>query len=555
MLSAFLIISFILNLYPTESHIELTPLPDNTGILPFKLGTAFINPYNHVLLDYVDLENLYNNFTTIINLEETKISKYNQDHRSYFNIYLGDHSEYKLLVKNIKTKFENIFSLNERIKRGLFNFVGSANKFLFGTLDADDGEKIYKRIESLEKSNNKIIEANNIQISLSKQLTEAYNNTVSKLVKNQEILKTKINELITAEKWNWSSFQTTFGQIISNLRFTDEILNDIENAITFSKLGIIHPSIISIKKLEKIFRVLSKYHSESTLLKINFSDLYGLIRVRSYLHEKKIVFALSIPIIYPKEYNYYKLVPIPTNENTILIPPHPYLVLSKEDHQYQHTPCIKLQDFYLCQKEEEINSIDCIVQILRNQNPSRCHFARVEIDRPVIEKVSSDTAIILTTKNITIQQNCNSEELEYARVFGKHLVKIPSNCKLIYKSLEIGNYETKLKGQPIYLPDVLINEKVIENSKLKLGKIPLTELHEISNKIEMLKPIEMEESIDPEFKWTLSSSIIIIAILLAIVAFKDRILKFLKTSKQVSNSDVVISGKTVDANLEEGGII
>lgn len=546
-----LIFILTFDFYPVQCHVELTPLPDNVGILPFKLGNAFINPYNHVLLDYVDLENLYNNFTAITNFEEIKLAKY-KNFESYFSSYLGEHSEYKLLVKNIRSKFGNIFSLNDRVKRGLFNFVGSTNKFLFGNLDAEDGEQIYKRIQSIEKNENEIVKMNNIQLSLSKQLTKAYNATISKLVENQNKLKFEVDKLISSERWNWSSFQLLFGQIISNLRFTDDVLNNIENAITFSKLGIIHPSIISIKKLEQMFRLLSKYHVDSNLLKINFSDLYTLVKVRSYLHQSKIVFALSVPIIYPHEFNYYKLIPIPTIENSILVPPNPYLVLNEEEHQYQQQPCTKLHEFYLCQKEEEIEKVDCIVQMLRNQKATKCHFAPIEFSNPIVEKISSDTILIFTPKKITIQQNCNGKDNEYARVMGNQLVKIPSDCKLIYNSLEIGNYESKLEGQPIYLPDITFNEKILRINKLKLGSVPLSKLHEISNQMEMLKPIDLEEMVNPGIKWSFIVLITLIIIVIMVIIFKDKLKQFVKIKR---NNDIAISARTVDANLEEGGII
>lgn len=50
-----------------------------------------------------------------------------------------------------------IFSENKnRLKRGLFNVVGTASKWLFGTLDADDEITINAQLKTMTKNSEKV---------------------------------------------------------------------------------------------------------------------------------------------------------------------------------------------------------------------------------------------------------------------------------------------------------------------------------------------------------------------------------------------------------------
>ena len=50
------------------------------------------------------------------------------------------------------------YNAEKRIKRGVLNFVEKINKMLFGTLDSDDGKRIYSKTNNLENSTLKLAE-------------------------------------------------------------------------------------------------------------------------------------------------------------------------------------------------------------------------------------------------------------------------------------------------------------------------------------------------------------------------------------------------------------
>ena len=200
----------------------------------------------------------------------------------------------KYLISQIKVKLNNL-NPNNRPKRGLINVGGKITKWLFGTLDSDDGEKYTKAINELHNNQNSHKREINLQISLTKQLIDNYNNTVTLLAKNQEHIKNHIN--IFESNLNQSAMdvttvlkvQNTLLQIILNCQSFITFLDNLENAVTFAKLGTLHTSIILVSQLEQTFLNLSTlYGEDKVLLFKNLENYYQVNFVKD-----KIIFAIN----------------------------------------------------------------------------------------------------------------------------------------------------------------------------------------------------------------------------------------------------------------------
>ncbi|KAL1489001.1 hypothetical protein ABEB36_014780 [Hypothenemus hampei] len=96
----------------------------------------------------------------------------------------------KQLLENARVKINNI-SMHKRVKRGLLNIVGKTSKWLFGTLDSADEGKYDKAIGSLQ---NNINHEMSLQISLTKQLINNYNDTITRLDSNQKLIKIRLED-------------------------------------------------------------------------------------------------------------------------------------------------------------------------------------------------------------------------------------------------------------------------------------------------------------------------------------------------------------------------
>ncbi|KAJ8914648.1 hypothetical protein NQ315_015387 [Exocentrus adspersus] len=111
-------------------------------------------------------------------------------------------------------------------------------------------------------------------------------------------------------------------QITLTLNLLLHLLSNIENTVTFARLGTLHSSIIKIDELETILDTVLKYFSVDHLL---FRDTN---RFRTF--------------------SYYHLFSIPTQNSTTVIPKNTYLVMNENFYQYMSAPCVKLHPNYYC---------------------------------------------------------------------------------------------------------------------------------------------------------------------------------------------------------------
>ena len=210
-----------------DNDIKIIPI--KTPILPFRLGNARVIDTKHTFLHYIEINALFNQLDSIENsynvLEKSIIQSSSKTLQNTHFINPNNLlNNAKYLISQIKVKLNNL-NPNNRPKRGLINVGGKITKWLFGTLDSDDGKKYTKAINELHNNQNSHKREINLQISLTKQLIDNYNNTVTLLAKNQEHIKNHIN--IFESNLNQSAMdvttvlkvQNTLLQIILNCQF------------------------------------------------------------------------------------------------------------------------------------------------------------------------------------------------------------------------------------------------------------------------------------------------------------------------------------------------
>ena len=73
-------------------------------------------------------------------------------------------------------------------------------------------------------------------------------------------------------------------------------------------------------------------------------DFYDIIEMGSYYADNIIIFVMKIPIMHTEEYSYYQLFPTLTLNDTIIIPPKPFLAMNENMYQYMKYECKKFKD-------------------------------------------------------------------------------------------------------------------------------------------------------------------------------------------------------------------
>jgi len=192
----------------TAGTTEINPIENNQGFILFESGTI------QIPITFINLCLTIN----ITQIEET------------FNNLLNESSQFSnvpqinYLIQKLNREMSGI-RLTKRNKRGLFNFVGSAHKYLFGTLDEDDRQQIEQQINTLAQST--------IQVSNLNHIIDNLNEGI-KMINNQS------NAIRTEQKINL---------LIFNIEHFTEY---IEMGSQLTRLGIFNPKLLKHDQLGNI---------------------------------------------------------------------------------------------------------------------------------------------------------------------------------------------------------------------------------------------------------------------------------------------------------------
>ena len=116
-------------------------------------------------------------------------------------------------------------------------------------------------------------------------------------------------------------------------------LDNLEDAIMFSKLNTLHNSILSNIKLKSMLNYLSKIYNRSEIP--NFSNVlsyYQFLGVEVTFSETKIIFAIHIPILRHETLSFYHIYPVILNR-TMFLPKYPYMAQGPSKRQFAAENC------------------------------------------------------------------------------------------------------------------------------------------------------------------------------------------------------------------------
>lgn len=229
----------------------------DSGLLPYKVGSAKIAISQHSFLHSVNLHLLINQ-TIFLKQQLIPIkSKLPINYKSSTYQPLLELFDFaKFTIEAAAQNLENLKPII-RQKRSLINVVGKASKWLFGTLDNEDGEFYSKSIKNLQNNMQIIKTSYNHQLTLNKEVIQNFDKVLSKLNNNQNSIEKKINELTSIihdldETATYLRIHALINQIILHGQYLIRIIDNLENAIMFGKLNTLHTTIIDHKSLLEI---------------------------------------------------------------------------------------------------------------------------------------------------------------------------------------------------------------------------------------------------------------------------------------------------------------
>lgn len=308
-------------------------------------------------------------------------------------------------LKVIKIKEESLIHMINpntlRYKRGIFNGLGTAWKWLSGSLDADDAEYYDKILEQTKFDDKEIQLLMKDQIQIIKTTISNFNDSVkilqlSEATINENIRKIdKFAEQIVDETTGLRHLQIANSHLNLLSYLTNELSEQFDtliSAVLFAKNNIIHPSIITPTNLVRTLLKDAKLTLEGThfpfeINENNIHKLMDVIKLSSYYNNHKIVFVIKIPLTNIQIFNLYNLVPFPFphhgNEYYAFIQPKSKFLALSENKAF-YVQLYNLNDCQTITSSERICSGQTIHSILKDT------VCEIDLISNYIDKIPDD---------------------------------------------------------------------------------------------------------------------------------------------------------------------
>lgn len=452
------------------------------------MGPAKLQRTEHTFVHYYDLSVLYREYDSLSNqyLNIKSSLENNSIHSELEN--------YDKITQFIRSKIDdkienlNIHSTSHRNKRGLFNGIGSLLKGLTGNLDANDGERIEKILEHMKTNQMRLQEQMRMQYSVNVDIIKKFNDTLLDIQHNELVLKAKIiyNELLIKRSVAYQNIlfaKDIFNQLIILFNTILDVLEEIENSLTFCKLQTLHPSIIKPKDLFQEIQKISSHYKNQFPFELDYKNIFAfesIIEVQCKVEANRINYFLSIPIDYETIFDLYYLLPIPTkheSEYLTIIPNARYVLKSKDNLVKPLSDKCTQGKMFHCPSRLQVNyEINCEKQILLDEKISQCHYYRLVVPKNHIEIIPEiDQQLVVFPVEEKLQFRCQ-EQTETKSLIGVYLVK-KSNCDVIFHNQKL-NFLDRTYGKPLVMNKLPLDFKQahipdlkIELKTLKLGDI------------------------------------------------------------------------------------
>lgn len=515
-------------------------MTQNPGIAPIRISAAVIQNSHWTIFKTLDLETiaryLDNNINQYFRLRDMIYSQ--NESRSEL---LGLLFQIESFMELTKDRLKQIMP-SKRFRRGLINPLGSIVKLISGNLDNNDAMRYNSEISQLK----------NKEHSVERKLT-LMQKAFDKLVNISDNLKYNLIQLnirtsqLQALQYNQSkihnivSQMNSLYQILNNFRTIHNVIQDTETAIAFSRIHILHQSIINSTELFHILLEIEKhYRLVYTVGKDNLTKLESTIVLKSFSDNKKLVFVLEVPLLDTVTYNYYKIIPIPiynpsSLKTSIIIPKYPYLMVNGLKYRPVSIPCEQIEDDrVLCKEDNIVQYADttCIEQIMLLKNYSACHKNFIQIEDVRSHIIADGIWLLFTKKKLVLTENCNNEVMKY-NLKGTFLIFPNRNCetqigdKTISKVAETRTLQASLLLRPVALPE-LQHEIKMEDSQVDLRGVDLNDIKDILNSAkynsESVNKSEILVTQDISV-WTISIIVIMSVFTLAFFVVKFKVFK------------------------------
>lgn len=482
-----------------------TNITNKAGIFYHELGVAKISHDHFTLLSFTNISFFETEleFLTRMYLKSKDLCFYTRisDELSKFNKNTYTcRQTLKLInfqINNLEQKFETIKHLTshsskdlQRSKRGVFNGLSYALKWLTGTPDSDDAQYYTDAIKNLNEQNHDIQMLLKQQTQIMSHTIDNFNKSVQTLIINENILNENI------EKFNEFSNKTidalnsinNFQKIHDHLNIVNELINHLLikfdetiSAMLFSQNNILHPSVITPKQLRtELMKIRLNPDSEFPIDPANYNNVYhyfSISKLAVITSQNLIIYAIKLPVVTKELYQLYNLIPLPSptlncpSIYTFINPTYSYLLLSNTRIYYGQakdlSTCTKIMaDDFICEK--------IIIHLIRerpicetelrlsspNRVPKDCSTKVIKLNAEVWHQLNTNQWLYILTKPTHGTINCESANIitTDVQLQGTGILTLNKSCKYYTSSTLLVATSKQMSTYNNFIPKIDITK-------------------------------------------------------------------------------------------------
>ncbi|CAD7091062.1 unnamed protein product [Hermetia illucens] len=209
---------------PAKGLLNIHEIKEQTGFAEIQLDKTDIVSKTSIILHVM-------NTTEILDLiTDFRTNAENLDGQ-YRDLILTE-------LRHLTNKVRTLIPQETRHKRGLINLVGNTQKWLFGTMDAQDRQDIDDHLKTLDLNTHNLITTINQQVEINKNYSETFKQLKEIVKRDREIILNRINNLSMANNHFYDQMFKI--QIIKSI-LTDEEIQKYEinlNKLAYVKVGV-----------------------------------------------------------------------------------------------------------------------------------------------------------------------------------------------------------------------------------------------------------------------------------------------------------------------------
>lgn len=420
----------------SQQSIETFDVSNTKGIIGLNLGKARLVTGYTKLIHIIELEDLK------INLENI-----NKNIKQLDNISNRVLPNYKIKIAyrkydKLKKSLDNILPIT-RNRRGLINPLGSLIKSITGNLDNDDLIQIQNAVTKLENGDYKVVQLQNEQVRLNDIMIERFEQTTRHI----NLVTEQLNKIIDTNKkmtetiLEANGLEEYFYRLDDNIQLLQEQINDIHEVITFAKINVISRHILDGEEMNYV----KKHFNKNNINIASEEQIYSMLKLKAYYNHTNIILAVEIPQFYQEILTYYRIKPIPINNNEIIKTKTNTIILNSQNYMEINKPCPIIERTYYCQEEQIYNiTHGCIPKLILNID-ANCKTMEVE-PHDEIDFLEGEYLYVSSEAGVKLTTNCN---INNPVVKGKKLLNF-KNCSVTINEQTYSN-ENKRKTHKIMI--------------------------------------------------------------------------------------------------------